>query len=325
MVSKIKELINDEFIEFSQLYNEVFFAKNPLLLKVYGHLFNAKGKQLRPILTLLAAKLCGGVTKTTQYAAIILELLHTVSLIHDDVVDEAQVRRGQGSVNAVFGNKVAVLSGDYLLSQVFELSTKIDNKQISQSFAHLGAMLAEGELIQLQNAKQPTFEEERYFDVIKKKTAVLFSSCMQCGAFSAKNPTEQQVKALMEYGEILGLCFQIKDDIFDYQADLRQIGKPVGNDIREKKITLPLICAYQKATEEERSQVFLRLTQESELSEESVAWFLKFVKEHDGIALAEEKNKKLLLQATERLSSFENEEIKSSLIELLYFVINREK
>jgi octaprenyl-diphosphate synthase len=303
----IKKPITTEFAKFEELFQAAFKTENPMLKEVYAHVLQAKGKQIRPILTLLSAKLCGIVNHSTYFAAISLELLHSASLIHDDVVDETLQRRGRPSVNSAFNNKVAVLSGDYLLSQVFSYAGKFDDARLIDAFTGVGKSLAEGELLQLENFNKPNFDEDRYLEIIKRKTAILFSTCMYTGAISSRLATDDQVEALRLFGEYLGICFQIKDDIFDY-TDSKEIGKPTANDIREKKMTLPLIYAYNHASSEEKIQVGEYLKQE-ELSQEAINFLVNLAYKKGGIEYAEYRMEEYRQKAIDLLSEFSNREI----------------
>ena len=231
-LSQIKEPVKAEFARYEKMYDESFATTNPLLKQVYSRVTERKGKQLRPIMLLLAAKACGEVTEASYYSALVLELLHNTTLIHDDVVDEAQIRRGQPSINKEFGNKVAVLAGDYLLAQIFWLTNSIGNKKILKAVSELGKELSDGEILQLMHTGDPDFAVQRYVEVITKKTAVLFSTCMYAGAVSSGKADDNTCESLRSFGNDLGICFQMKDDIFDYSYASEQIGKPVGNDIR---------------------------------------------------------------------------------------------
>lgn len=321
--SIIKKPIEAEFHKFEELFAASFKTENTLLQQVYAHVLATKGKQIRPILTLLSSKLCGGVTHSTYFSAIGLELLHTASLIHDDVVDETAQRRGAPSVNSAFNNKVAVLSGDYLLSQVFSYAGKFDDKRLIDAFTSLGKTLAEGELLQLQNYNRPKFNEDNYLEIITKKTAVLFSTCMFTGAVSSVLATDEQVEKLRLFGEYLGICFQIKDDIFDY-TDSKEIGKPTANDIREKKITLPLIYAYNHASDEEKAEADRCLAQD-ELDADAIAYLVNLAYKKGGIEYAEYRMEQYREKAISLLSGFTNKDIVDSLVTTLDYVVKRNK
>ena len=239
--SLIKSPIAAELDEFKKLFDTSLTSSNFLLNEAISHIRKKNGKMMRPMLLLLIAKLYGPVCPETLHAAVSLELLHTASLVHDDVVDESTERRGQLSVNAIYNNKVAVLVGDYLLATSLVQVGKTHNYAIIDVVSRLGQNLSEGELLQLSNVSNLQFSEEIYFDVIRKKTAVLFAACTKAGALSV-GVTDEQAEFARLFGEYIGLCFQIKDDIFDYY-DSKEIGKPTGNDMLEGKLTLPVLYA----------------------------------------------------------------------------------
>jgi octaprenyl-diphosphate synthase len=322
-LTEIKQSIKAEFAVFEKIYFESLQSDNVLLSHIFSYVLSTKGKQIRPILLLLSAKLCGGITETTYSSALCVELLHATSLIHDDVVDSALLRRGNPSVNAEFGNKIAVLGGDYLLSKVFSIAGKMKDERLIDAFSNLGKALAEGELLQLKVADDPQFDEEIYLEIIRKKTAILFSSCMFAGAVSSAKASDEQTEKLYQYGELLGLCFQIKDDIFDYSNN-KEIGKPTANDIREKKITLPLIAAYQKASEAEKVKAHQLLKQKN-LSAEDIVFFLHLTEKYKGIEQAEAVMRNYVERAKTLLNDFSNQEIKAALCRMIDYVVMRKK
>ena len=323
-LSQIKEPVKAEFARYEKMYDESFATTNPLLKQVYSRVTERKGKQLRPVMLLLAAKACGEVTEVSYYSALVLELLHNTTLIHDDVVDEAQIRRGQPSINKEFGNKVAVLAGDYLLAQIFWLANMIGERRILKAVSDLGKELSDGEILQLMHTGDPDFAVQRYIEVITKKTAVLFSTCMYAGAVSSGKVDDKTCETLRSFGNDLGICFQMKDDIFDYSYASEQIGKPVGNDIREKKITLPLIYAYVAADQEEKLKMDTMLKSEDNLSEEQVRWVVDLVRRHNGVEKTEQKMKEYQASALEKIDVAEGE-CRDSLVEMLRYVAERDK
>ena len=247
-LEQIKSPISAEFEVFKQKFDASLQSSNPLLGEVINFIKQRKGKMMRPILTLLMAKLYGEIEDSTYYAAISLELLHTASLVHDDVVDESDKRRGQSSVNAIYDNKVSVLVGDYLLATSLTNAAMTTDVQLVELVSRLGQALSEGEIIQLSNTNASDFSEDVYFDVIKKKTAALFSTAAEAGARSVKSSDEMAKNAAL-FGELLGIAFQIKDDIFDYyKSDV--LGKPTGNDMREGKLTLPALYVLNTLKDE---------------------------------------------------------------------------
>ena len=232
----IRRPILDEMQLFDKTFAVALSTENPLLSSINEYVLQKSGKQLRPMLAVLSAKICGDVNQTTIFAALSLELLHTASLIHDDVVDDTLERRGSPSVNSRWTNKIAVLSGDYMLSKSLSCANQTNSLEILRLMSNIGMELADGELLQLDNVKASQISVESYLNIIRKKTAFLFSTCTEVGAVSV-DASEAELTALRYFGECLGICFQIKDDIFDYQDDI-QIGKPTGNDIRDGKVPL---------------------------------------------------------------------------------------
>jgi octaprenyl-diphosphate synthase len=319
-IAAIKQPVIADFERFEVLFKEAFQSDNQQLTEVYSYLLNNVGKQVRPILTLLCSKLCGGITDMALQAAVALELMHTASLLHDDVVDEASERRGNPSVYAKWGNKTAILSGDYLLACSFMVTTCIENSRIWVILANVGKHLAEGELLQLNKADGLTVSETHYFKVISNKTAALFSACTESGALSAGATTEQ-TKLIRAFGENLGIGFQIKDDIFDY-SDSKKIGKPSGNDLKEGKITLPLIYALKQSSEEERATMLNKIRQ-VHTNESIIPEIQQFARDKGGIAYAEEKMEYYKSQALKALESFPDNEEKDALIAILEFATER--
>lgn len=288
-LSVIKKPIEDELEEFGRRFSGAVRSSTPLLNEVWAYIRQRTGKMMRPMLTLLTAKLCGGVTHETYCAAISLELLHTASLVHDDVVDESDERRGQASVNAVYNNKVSVLVGDFLLATSLKFAASVSARGVNIVCA-LGQQLSEGELIQLQNTSASHFSEESYFEVIDKKTAALFAACAEAGAVSA-GATEVQVDVSRRFGETVGMIFQIKDDLFDYFPS-DEVGKPWGNDMREGKLTLPALYVLNHVADEKMRRIALRV-RSLQASEEEIASLIAFVKDNGGVDYAVQKMQEL--------------------------------
>ncbi|MBP3373395.1 MAG: polyprenyl synthetase family protein [Bacteroidaceae bacterium] len=248
------------------------------------HLKKRTGKRMRPVLVLLCARLTGRVNDAVLNAAAALELLHTASLVHDDVVDESDTRRGQLSVNALSGNKVAVLVGDYLLSVALQLAAKTQNTEVVGVVAQLGQTLADGELLQLANTKKQELSEASYYEVIRKKTASLFSACAQVGAILAGGSGEE-VERMRRFGQLVGMCFQLRDDIFDFD-DKADTGKPAGNDMKEGKLTLPVIHALNKAADDGMTALAMKVRR-GEATAQEIDSLVAFTREQEGIAYAE--------------------------------------
>lgn len=319
-IAAIKQPVINDFQRFEEQFKAAFQSDNQQLTEIYTYLLTNVGKQVRPTLTLLCSKLCGKINDMAIQAAVALELMHTASLLHDDVVDEAKERRGNPSVYAQWGNKTAILSGDYLLAASFLVITGISNAKIWSILANVGKLLAEGELLQLNKADGETVSETHYFKVIERKTATLFSACTEVGAISAGADNEK-IKRMREFGENLGIGFQIKDDIFDY-SDSNVIGKPTGNDLREGKITLPLIYALKASSESERKEILLKI-QSISTNELYIAEIQQFARDKGGIQYAEEKMSHYKNKAIEALSSFPDNEEKDALIAILDFATAR--
>ena len=257
-LSLIKKPIEGYLDDFIKLFNDSLSHTDGLLSQVLEHIKSRGGKRMRPMLILLIAKNYGGISSVTQHSAVGLELLHTASLVHDDVVDESKERRGQASVNAEYNNKVAVLVGDYVLSTALLNVALTNNTHIVQSLAELGRTLSNGEILQLSNLQNSEFSEEVYYEVIKMKTAALFEACCEIGAMSA-NATEEDLEKAKTFGRNLGIIFQIRDDIFDYY-DSKEIGKPTGNDMAEGKLTLPVLYALNSTEDEEMKAIAAKLS-----------------------------------------------------------------
>lgn len=285
-LSTIRTPIHTELKDFIALFDESLTHKDGLLGQALEHVRAKGGKRMRPILILLMTKSFGKVTSVAQYAAVGLELLHTASLVHDDVVDESGERRGQASVNASYNNKVAVLVGDYILSTALLNIARTNDCDIVCDLAELGRTLSNGEILQLTNIANTNFSEEVYFEVIRQKTAALFEACAVIGA-KAGGADRQAVEAARAFGRNVGVIFQIRDDIFDYyqSADL---GKPTGNDMAEGKLTLPVLYALN-TTEDSQMAALARKVKARNVSAEEIAQLVEFTKNNGGIAYAEQK------------------------------------
>ena len=282
----IQQPIEEHLNNFIDMFNGALTHSDQLLSQVLTHIRQRGGKRMRPILILLLAKNYGEVSKTTLHSAVGLELLHTASLVHDDVVDESEERRGQASVNATYNNKVAVLVGDYLLSTALLHVAYTSNETIIQNLAELGRTLARGEILQLSNIQNTVISEDVYYDVIKMKTAALFESCAGIGAMSAGASPEEVEKA-KRFGQNLGIIFQIRDDIFDYYES-KEIGKPTGNDMAEGKLTLPVIYALNNS-HLESMQTLARKVKNGTVNSDEIAVLVEFAKENGGIEYAERR------------------------------------
>ena len=285
-LSLIRQPIEHDLNDFITLFNQSLTYENGLLSQVLSHIRQRGGKRMRPLLMLLMAKNYGEVSAVTQHSAVGLELLHTASLVHDDVVDESSERRGQASVNATYNNKVAVLVGDFILSTALLHVSYTNNQRIVQELSELGRTLAAGEILQLSNIQNQEISEEVYYQVIQQKTAALFQSCAAIGALSA-GASEDEVKKAGEFGKNLGIMFQIRDDIFDY-FDSKEIGKPTGNDMTEGKLTLPVIYAL-KNSYYESMQTLAKKVKTGTINVDEIAVLVEFTKQQGGIEYAEQK------------------------------------
>ena len=319
----IRQPIANELALLNETLTESLHTNSPLMNEVIQVYLESKGKQIRPILVLLCAKLFGDVPRVAIDAAASLEMLHNASLIHDDVVDESQKRRGLPTINHLYDNRIAVLTGDYFVSCALACSIKTNKMPIVSCLGVLGRDLARGEIDQLSNARNHLLDEAAYFEVIRRKTASLFYACMQVGALAANAPVPM-VERLSLFGEKLGLCFQIKDDIFDYYED-KVIGKPTGNDLREGKVTLPLIYAVTHGEGSENERMRTLLSKKECLSAEEVHTLIEYAKREGGIEYAYETMNRIRNEAVELLSVFPPSETVDALIAILDYTIDREK
>ncbi len=285
-LSRIKQPIESELSDFNKLFGEALSHTDGLLSQALAYIRQRTGKRMRPILIMLMARNYGEVSDVTQNAAVGLELLHTASLVHDDVVDESEERRGQASVNSTYDNKVAVLVGDYLLSTALLHVAYTKNTNIVKYLAQLGRTLASGEILQLSNISNDRISEDVYYQVIKQKTAALFEACCAIGALSG-GASEEQIEKAKKFGQNLGIIFQIRDDIFDYY-DSAEIGKPTGNDMVEGKLTLPVIYALKSAADDKMLSLAYKVKDRTATAEE-IASLVAFAKEKGGIEYAEKR------------------------------------
>ena len=316
----IKDSLRDELNQFNSYLRKALETDNTRISDIVRHAFKVDGKRIRPMLVFLVAKCCGEITPATYHGAVTVELLHTATLIHDDVVDEALTRRGQPSANAVFDNKRSVLAGDYVLSSALVESVKTENLEIIGIISELGKNLAEGELNQYSLANEIIIDEKEYYKVIDKKTASLLYACAKIGAITA-GADRFTIEEFGKVGRILGIAFQIRDDIFDYyKAD---VGKPTGNDIREGKITLPLIYALKNAPQEVSDEM-MNIIRSFDFSPENIEILLDFAKRNGGIEYAQKTMETLLDEAEQNIKSVSiNNEFKIMLNLLVMYLKNR--
>ena len=317
----IKHPIEQDLLDFIELLNQSLTHNDGLLGQVLMHIRQRGGKRMRPMLMLLMAKNYGNVSMVTQHSAVGLELLHTASLVHDDVVDESSERRGQASVNASYNNKVAVLVGDYILSTALLHVSKTGNRLIIEYLAELGRTLAAGEILQLSNIQNQEIKEEVYYEVINQKTAALFEACAAIGALSA-GAAETDVLAAKKFGQNLGIMFQIRDDIFDY-FDSKEIGKPTGNDMTEGKLTLPVIYALNNSNYESM-HTLAKKVKAGTINPDEIAVLVEFTKQQGGIEYAEQKMQEFSLLCKRYIDENVKEKaIKDSLTAYVDYVVQR--
>ncbi len=319
-LSDILRPVEADLERYRLLFDGTLTHPDEFLGGVLAHVRGRKGKMMRPLLVLLMAREAGGCSECSLRAAVALELLHTASLVHDDVVDESGERRGQESANAVYGNKIAVLLGDYLLSLSLRQAALTDRPEMVDIIAQLGGTLSEGEIFQLANIRQAVSTEEAYFRIIRHKTAALFAACGQLGALSAGAGADFTELA-RAFGEEVGVCFQIRDDIFDYFEDAA-IGKPTGNDMAEGKLTLPAIYALDRNPDSEMLQLADRV-KKGEAEKKEIARLVDFTKREGGIDYARRVMRERHDEALGMLAGFRDAEVRQALSDYLDFVVER--
>lgn len=314
--------IEDSLKEFNLQYDGLANSGIKLLDTMVSHIGQTRGKQLRPILLLLISGAFDKTSSKAVRAALAIETLHITTLIHDDVVDESLLRRGKQTLNSIWGNKLAVLVGDYLYAKVLNILIAIDDKEILKTISSVAQDMGEGELLQQENAREYNLTEDRYYEVIRKKTAVLFSACCKIGAIAA-NASDEEIKTMALFGECLGIAFQIQDDILDYSKELNT-GKTYGNDIREQKITLPLILGLNNATEKQREEIKEIYHKES-ITQQEVDNIIDTITELGGIANAKKTIDEYFNKAYTLLDCLPNNQYKQSLQLLIHDIATREK
>jgi octaprenyl-diphosphate synthase len=321
-LDQIKEPISSELKQFDRFFRDVMKTNVPLLNIVIQYLLKRKGKQMRPILVFLVARLLGKPTSSTFTAAALIEILHTATLVHDDVVDESYERRGFFSINAIWRSKVAVLLGDYLLAKGLLLSVEHKEYELLNIVADAVKEMSEGELMQIKNVRKVSVTQEEYFEIIRKKTATLISCCSSCGAKSV-GMTDEVVKEMQKFGEWLGIAFQIKDDLLDYQVN-NETGKPLGNDLKESKMTLPLIYALEKSESTERKKI-IRLIHKGENGRLKMNEIRAFINKYQGLEYAEKKMTEYADMALRQIEPYAQNEISVTIRQFVHFTIYRNK
>jgi octaprenyl-diphosphate synthase len=321
-LSRIKRPVEKEMAEFEAYFNKTMRSEIPLLNIILNYILRRKGKQMRPLLVFLTAKLNGNIGEPTFVAATFIELLHTASLVHDDVVDDAHERRGALSINALWNSKIAVLVGDYMLSKGMLISVEKNRFDMLEIVSDAVKSMSEGELLQLQKARKLNIKEADYFKIIISKTAALISACTACGARSATEDPEA-IQLMKEFGENIGIAFQIRDDILDYEGT-GLTGKTVGNDIKEKKITLPLIHALDQSPASKKKHI-LGIVKTRKKTKTEISEVISFVTDFGGIEYAELKMNQYRDKALAILDSFPESDVKESLKEFVQYTTSRKK
>jgi len=322
IVEKIKAPIKEDLIRFDKVFRDAMRSRIPLLDKVTRYIVKSKGKQMRPMFVMLSAQIAGGINESTYRAATLIELLHTATLVHDDVVDDSNERRGFFSINALWKNKIAVLVGDYLLSQGMLLALNNNDFELLKIVSQAVKEMSEGELLQIEKARRLDVEESVYFEIIHKKTASLIASCCAVGAASA-GADAKMIERMHTFGTHVGVAFQIKDDIFDFE-DSRIIGKPTGIDIKERKMTLPLIYLLNHSTNAEKRTIINTVKNDHD-NPHKVKLLVEKVRKSGGIEYATQKMKDYIQKAQDQLDGLPDSSSLESLKMLVDYSINRKK
>lgn len=322
IIKQIRRPIAEDMEKYKLLFDSYLQHSDPLLHEVFLNISSRKGKMMRPMLTLLVIRLLGGVIDDkAMHTAATFEYFHTASLVHDDIVDESEQRRGVKSIHCSYGNKVAVLVGDYLLANGLLCASKVDSPRLVGIVSKAAQALASGEILQLSNVSNQSIDENVYYDIINRKTAALFSACSEAGALRASTD-ENVIQNMSLFGHYVGMCFQIRDDIFDYDSSA-DIGKPTGNDMKEGKLTLPLIYALNHSNDE-YMQKLAHKVKSGEISYDEIDELVSFTRSNGGIEYAEHVMKTFADKAKDVLSSYPDGEIKSSLMMYVDYVIKRD-
>ena len=321
-LNEIKKPIETGLRDFERNFSSYMKSKIPLLNIIITYILRRKGKQIRPLLVFLTAKLLGEVNSSTHTAASLIELLHTATLIHDDVVDDANERRGFLSVNLLWKSKISVLLGDYLLAKGLLLSVEKKEYQLLEIVSVAVREMSEGEILQIQKSRKLNITEDEYFDIIRKKTAMLISACTACGAKSV-NADDETIERMKKVGEYLGIAFQIKDDLFDYESNTI-IGKPKGNDLSEKKLTLPLISSIQKASKSESKHI-LKIVNNYKKDNAKFDEILQFIHKYNGIEYAKNKMHEYKNKALKLLEIYKEKPVYQNFKYLIEYIVSRKK
>ena len=320
-LSEIKRPVTDELAAFQKEFRNSVKSKVPLLDVIMRYILKAKGKQMRPLIVIYSAKLFNNVNESTYRAATLIELMHTATLVHDDVVDDSTQRRGRFSINALWKNKIAVLVGDYLLSRGLLVALENKEYKILDIVSRAVKEMSEGELLQIEKARKLDIKEDIYYEIIRKKTASLLASCFASGAASASGDAD--IEKMRKIGELAGTAFQIKDDLFDFSKG-NNTGKPIGIDIKEKKMTLPLIYALSQVSKTDKRKM-INIVKHYNTDHKKVDWLMEMVVQSGGIQYATEKMLEFMNSAIDLLHEFPANEARNSLEQLIEFTIERKK
>ncbi len=321
-LEKIQSYLGKELGEMNDIITSTLRTPNDLMNRIVTSYLEKKGKQIRPVMVILSAKLFGEVNDDVLHAGAALEMLHNASLIHDDIVDETSLRRGVPTINATWGNHIAVLVGDYFVSNALAAGIKTGHISIISALSALGKELSLGEIDQICNVRDHHFDEQSYFMMIRKKTASLFMNCVKMGA-EAAGATADEYSPMVQYAELLGLCFQIKDDVFDYFPN-PQIGKPTGNDLREGKVTLPLLYALNNGPQDEAEKMKAMIVN-GQLETENINTLIEFAKENGGIDYAFDVMRSMQKEADAIIDRYPDSDAKKCFREIFEFIISRDK
>jgi octaprenyl-diphosphate synthase len=322
-ITEIAVPVSEHFDRFESEFEQKFHSVVPLVDKVIQYIARKRGKRLRPLLVFLSARLHGALTQKSMTAGIVVELFHTATLVHDDVVDDSNLRRGSRTVNDIWDNKVSILIGDLLFSKTLTSISELQDMQAMAIISAAAELITEGELLQIAYAENSHISEEDYFDLISKKTAALFSASCQLGVLSVKND-EDALLRMEGFGRNYGIAFQIMDDLLDYLGDENKLGKPTGNDLRDGKVTLPLIHALETAQESDRKHIIEMLDRGVETDTE-IDFVVKFAVEQGGVEYAKGLVNEYTIKALNYLDAVPESDVKKSLVDLVHYSINRDK
>jgi len=319
-IKNFTEPIKEELQQFHKFFSNQMRSKVGLVELIVRYILRQKGKRIRPTLVLLSAKTLGNVNEHTYRGAVLVELLHTATLVHDDVVDNSDTRRGLPSINAIWKNRIAVLMGDYLLARGLQIAVDNDEFSFLKVITNTVKRMSEGELLQIQKIRKLNNDEETYYRIISDKTASLFSTCTTIGAMSITND-QNVIDDFKQFGELLGIAFQIKDDILDFEGTSSIMGKPTGNDLRDKKLTLPIIYALKQAEKNEVKNIKSLI--KGKLTNKDIDSIFHFVEKYDGLSYARRKAREFADQAIQIIEKYPDSESKQALIDLVNFILDR--